>query len=126
MSDRDLLLAGKHIMIVDDEPLLAFDLSDVLTAHGGQIVGPCHSLPEAFDELSRSRGRVDIAVLDVHVGKDIVWPFARRLRDEGVPFFFVSAVCSPDEIDPDFRDVPCLRKPLDYAQLRDTFKKAFA
>ena len=125
MSDSDPLLAGKHMLVVDDEPLLAYDMADLLQFHGARIAGTCTSLEEAV-ALIESGEPIDAAVLDIQVGNDEVWPCARRLRERGIPFLFVSALCGMRPLPAPFEDRPYLGKPMDPSRLRDALKSLLA
>jgi CheY-like chemotaxis protein len=122
MSDSDPLLAGKHMLVVDDEPLLAFDMADLLQLHGARIAGTCTTLEEAV-RLIDSGEPIDAAVLDIQIGGDEVWPCARRLRERGIPFLFVSALCGIRPLPAQFADRPFLGKPLNRSRLREALRK---
>jgi CheY-like chemotaxis protein len=122
MSDTDPMLAGKSVMIVDDEPLLAYDLADLLQVHGAAIAATCMSLDEAQQELDRT-DHVDCALLDIQLGKEEVWPLAHRLKERGTPFLFVSAICGTRELPDEFAGTPCVAKPVDLTRLRDALRE---
>jgi CheY-like chemotaxis protein len=122
MSDSDPLLTGKHMLVVDDEPLLAYDMADLLQFHGARIAGTCTSLEEAV-ALIDSGEPIDAAVLDIQIGSEEVWPCARRLSERGIPFLFVSALCGIRPLPAPFADRPYLGKPLDRTRLRDALRK---
>ncbi len=82
-------IAGARIMLVEDEVILALDLSMTLEEAGAAVVGPFHRLSEA-----QSYARVDAldaAILDIDVRGRDVFPLADRLRDAGVPILFHTA-----------------------------------
>jgi DNA-binding response OmpR family regulator len=79
-------LAGARILVVDDEPLIALDLTALLAAEGAEVVGPAGSLAEGL-RLARL-GDVSVALLDVRLGRQSVAPLARLLHEQGVPFAF--------------------------------------
>ena len=122
MLDSDPLLSGKQMLVVDDEPLLAYDLADVLQLYGARIAGAYTALDDAV-QLIESGERIDCAVLDIQIGNREVWPCARRLRDRGIPFLFVSALCGIRPLPDGFADRPCLPKPLNPIQLRETLRR---
>ena len=120
MSDRDLILAGKHLLIVDDEPLLAFDLAELLSVHGASIVGPHHNLADAIRCVEHDDDRIDCALLDIQLGQDLVWPLADLLSERGIPHIFISAQCGSPAIADRLAGRPCLAKPVSTKQLRAT------
>lgn len=74
-------------MIVEDEALIAFDLEMTFEDAGFDVYGPFYSLHEAMEADITD---VDIAVLDVQLGKHTVFPFADKLTEHDVPFVFHS------------------------------------
>jgi CheY-like chemotaxis protein len=115
------MLAGKHVMIVDDEPLLAYDLADLLQLHGATIAATCTSLDEAVQE-ARGAERIDCALLDIQLGRDEIWPVAHELKKRGTPFLFVSAICGTRELPAEFAGQQCVAKPVDLGRLRDALR----
>ncbi len=81
-------LAGKRVLVVEDELLVALLVEDVLAAAGCIVVGPFSRLPEA---LAAARIEpVDAALLDVNIAGESVFPVAHVLDERGVPFLFVT------------------------------------
>ena len=62
MIDQSSVLAGKRILIVEDEPLIATEHCSVLSEAGAEIVATCASVTGALDYLDRTA--VDVAVVD--------------------------------------------------------------
>lgn len=121
MSDADPILAGKHVLVVDDEPLLAYDLADLLQLYGARIAGTCMSLEEA-EHQAEFEPQIDCAVLDIQLGDQEIWPCARKLKERGIPFLFVSALCGIRPLPDEFAGRTCLAKPVDIGRLRDSLK----
>lgn len=101
-------LPGKRVLVVEDNPALAYDIDDSLREMGAEVIGPALDLQTGL-QLAREN-RLDAAVLDIDLGSDFVWPLARELKGHQVPFVFVSAECA-DKLPPDFQHVVCLDKP---------------
>ena len=103
-------LAGRRVLIVEDEVIVAFALECEVEDAGGEIIGPAHSLEEAERLLDQP---IDVAILDINLNGESVWPVARALRDRGVPYVLASANCDdPRATDPVFADVPRFDKPV--------------
>jgi CheY-like chemotaxis protein len=99
--------ADRRILLVEDEELVALEMSTELSLLGWAIVGPASTLKEAQSLLSSN---VDAAVLDVNLRGRSIYPLAEALEERDVPFLF----CTGYEIvDPEgrFPDVPVIRKP---------------
>lgn len=86
MSNPDL--SGKRVLVVEDELLVAMLLEDMLTDAGCVIVGPFARVPEAL--AAAEIETLDIALLDVNVAGEKVFPVAYALEKRGVPFLFVT------------------------------------
>lgn len=108
MSEESL--RGRHVLIVEDEYLLADDLSDALSDVGAKVVGPAGSIEQAT-ALILSREPIDVAILDVNLRGEMVFPVADALRQRGIPFAFATGYdrwALPER----FSDVPRIEKPL--------------
>ncbi|WP_296600652.1 response regulator [Phenylobacterium sp.] len=102
-------LAGRRILVVDDEPLVAMLIEDLLRDEGVEVVGPASSLAQAL-ELAGDPG-LDGALLDVNLAGEFVYPVAEILRARDVPFAFVTGYGRAG-LDPDFADAPVMPKPV--------------
>lgn len=116
------MLAGKQLLVVDDEPLLAFDVGEILEAQGAEVIGPCTSLAEARFNLAQLPAPPDGAVLDIQVGEELIWPLAEELERNGTKCVFVSAYFGPEERNGLDRSRPRLTKPLNEGELRKALK----
>ncbi len=96
------------LLLVEDEELIALNLTEELSDMGWSVVGPASSLSEAFSLLATSV--VDAAVLDVNLRGQTVYPLAEELERRCVPFVFSTGY---EVVDPQgrFDAVPVLRKP---------------
>jgi DNA-binding response OmpR family regulator len=79
-------LSGAFVFIVEDEPIVAFDLRMMLEEAGATVIGPAMNLKQA-EELSL-QAPISVALLDVRLGNDDVFKIARTLWDRGVPLVF--------------------------------------
>jgi DNA-binding response OmpR family regulator len=76
------------ILILEDELLLAMALKATLGHAGYDIVGPMPDIPGGC-EAART-APLDIALLDVNLNGDKVFPVADILAARGVPFVFLT------------------------------------
>ena len=80
----------QRIFIVEDEVMVAFEMSDILEDLGFDIVGPSIHLEDA--EAKARNSEIDVALLDVNMGsKKTTKPVAEILRERGIPFVFITA-----------------------------------
>jgi CheY-like chemotaxis protein len=105
---KEQVLAGQRILVVEDEPIVAWDLADVLGSYGCEVVGPAYDLPQA-EKLSQEP--LDGAVLDVNLGDQKVFPVADTLAERQVPFCFVTGY-GVAGLRPGDLDRPILQKPV--------------
>ena len=102
-------LAGKHILIVEDEYFIATDLARALEAEDATILGPFCDLALAL--ASARDNHIDVALLDVNLNGEHCYPVAELLEDRTVPFLFVTGydrAALPER----FRSAPRLTKPF--------------
>jgi DNA-binding response OmpR family regulator len=84
----------KRILIVEDEPLVAFDNEHFLRDAGYEIVATVDSVPDAVNAIDED---VDLVLADVRLsdggnGRDV----ARAALEKGVPLIFVTGGCPDD------------------------------
>lgn len=77
-------LSGLRVLLVEDEPLLAWELELALASAGAIVVGPASTLQSAF-ALAREEG-LAAAVIDYRLGQDEAAPLAALLYEQGIPF----------------------------------------
>lgn len=82
-------LQGLSVLAVEDEALVAMCLEDILLDLGCAVLGPAARVHQALKLLDTEH--VDIAVLDVNVAGEVVFPVADKLKALGVPFIFATA-----------------------------------
>jgi len=81
-------LAGKRVLVVEDEMLVALLIEDVLSEAGCVVVGPYARLAPAL--AAATTENIDAALLDVNVANEKIFPVAYVLEARGVPFLFVT------------------------------------
>jgi CheY-like chemotaxis protein len=81
-------LAGKRVLLVEDEALLSMVLVDYLTEAGCIVVGPAHTVDKAAALINEAT--FDAALLDVNLSGRTSQDLALALTQKGVPFAFVT------------------------------------
>lgn len=105
-----------RILLIEKDSVVANDLALELEALGMWISGITNSLIGALKEIEEKD--LDFALLSVELQDGVSYQVARRLMTLGVPFAFFTSF-ENDEIDPEFRHVPRLSKPLDTPAIAD-------
>lgn len=74
---------GMRVLVVEDDAILALDLSMIVEDAGHTVEGPFHRLHSAlaFERFER----VDVAILDVDICGEEVFPFADRCSAASLP-----------------------------------------
>lgn len=89
-------MSGMSVLVVEDDFIVAYDMQMMLEEQGARVLGPAHSLAEGLALLEQERPTV--AVLDVNLGGEYVFPLAEALRDRQVPFVFATAYADEDRL----------------------------
>ena len=82
------VFAGRRILVVEDEGIVAWWLEDLLRDLGCEVIGPAAKLEEAHQLVAQQS--MDAAILDINVGGETVFPVADRLLELGIPFVFAT------------------------------------
>jgi CheY-like chemotaxis protein len=83
-----LLISAKRVLVVEDEYLVAMDMSAYLEAAGAHVVGPASNVSAALAALERTE--LDGAILDVNLRGEMAYPVADALAARGIPFVFTT------------------------------------
>ncbi len=110
MTSR-LALAGRRILLVEDNYMIAMDMVATLREAGAALLGPASRLDQALALLHTSRDPPDFAVLDLDLHGVPSYPVADALIERGVPFLFTTGFNS-DGIAARYRSYPRLEKPV--------------
>src|SRR5690349_15340362 len=101
-------LTERSVLLVEDDILLSTDLAFVLTEAGCKAVVPTTSNAAALSAMVHYI--VDVAILDVNIQNEWVFPVANALDAAGIPFLFLTAY-SHDSIPAEHRPRPFIQKP---------------
>ncbi len=103
----------QKLLVVEDEPLIAFDTEYFLETHGYTVVGTIDNAMAA--QALIAEGGIDLVLCDVKLngsnGRDV----AISAQGAGIPVLFVTATCPIDA-----RDIAigCLSKPFSQKDLK--------
>ena len=107
-------LAGRRVLVVENEYFIAMDIASALMDAGVDVVGPAVSVAGAIGLAEAEH--LDAAVLDVALSDGKVFPLADLLGSKAVPVVFATAYeCT--SLPERYRSMPCLEKPFEYQVL---------
>lgn len=98
-------LAGRVVLVVEDEPLVGLDVVEMLTAAGAHAVS-ANRAGEAIATIDRLR--ITAAVLDINLGDGDCATICKHLWERGIPFLFHTGYNAPLA---SWSHVPVVRKP---------------
>lgn len=102
-------LAGRRLLVVEDEVFVAMLIEDVLEGAGGAVIGPAARVDEALALIEAENP--DGALLDVNLGGELVYPVAEALARLEIPFVFVTGY-GAEGIAAPFKGRPTIKKPF--------------
>lgn len=108
-------LQGARILIVEDEFLLAMDLSDRLRREGCEVIGPASRESKALAVLERDRP--DAVVLDLNLDGKLPVNLAETLVARQIPFVVVTGYGNRRLDVPTLQEAPRLDKPVEMLDL---------
>ena len=113
----------QRVLIVEDEVLIGLVLEDILDMLGCTVAANAESLETgtaALDELGADG--FDVAIVDVHLGADPVYPLADRIAALGKPIVFATG-SHPDTLPERFSGAAVLEKPYAFAAVEAALKR---
>jgi PAS domain S-box-containing protein len=108
------VLAGKRILVVEDEPLVALDMIASLEGVAAQVAGPASTAEEALDIIASTA--LDGALLDGNLHGLPVDVIATALTKKNIPFIFVTGY-GRESLPLGFNSIEILGKPFTADQL---------
>lgn len=83
------LLDGMHVLLLEDEYLIAMDVEELCREHGAETVTVAHSMAalgaNPFDEPP-----FHVAILDIMLAGQTTLDFAEQLARRNIPFIFAT------------------------------------
>ena len=114
----------KTVLVVEDEFIIALDLSETVRDLGYRVEGPYANKDHAFIAIDQEMP--DVAILDVMTADGEVFPLADALTEAGVPIIFHSGHVTPREIAERYPDAQAAAKPCPPNMLIDMIETAKA
>ena len=113
-------LSGRRVLIVEDEPMVAWMLHDMLANFGCVVVGSADRLEEGqamIQELA-----IDAVALDLNLRGQMSYPLADMLVARAIPFVFTTGYPRLLEA---YRAYPYLLKPYHRSAMREALLALF-
>lgn len=120
--ETKLNLSGLHILIVEDQILIALDLEATLTDAGADSVITSSSQSDGLLQIELRKP--DVAILDVSLGDETSLPVAEALLSQNVPFVFATGYGEDGIIPPHLSAFPVVTKPYDSATILNSIRDA--
>lgn len=108
----------KRILIVEDEPLTAFDTETMLTDFGYEVVATTDDYQQAVEKLEQEVVHLILADVRLH-GEELGLELARNAQLKGVPTLLATGQHMSV---PTAHAVGCIRKPYSERQLRQALE----
>jgi DNA-binding NtrC family response regulator len=116
-------LAGRRILLAEDEGLIALELERMLVDFGCDVVGPVASVEGVLENAER--GGFDGAVLDVNLRGRQIFEILPKLQGLGMRIVIASGYNDATLFPPPFRAVPRIAKPFDERELKRICERVF-
>ena len=121
MTGEGKTIAGKRVLVVEDELMIRMLLAGMLTDLGHTVTAEAGGLDEAV--VIAKKGDFDVAVLDVNLNGQPVTPVVEILVERGVPFIFASGY-GHRGLPEAYRTIPTLQKPFQADALAQAIETA--
>lgn len=115
---------GKHILVLEDDALLAMDMEDFLSDLGVDVIGPVSDIAAALEKISATD--LDGAVIDLNLKGELSFPVIERLRAESIPFVICSGYAEIPRIRTQLTGLTIISKPCDFDNLPNVLATEFA
>ncbi len=115
-------LAGRRVLVVEDDYIIATDVLDMLVSAGAVPVGPIGWEDEALALVTGAAVPLDLAILDIDLHGTLSYRIADALTARGIPLVFATGFNSEAVAQP-YRGYPRLEKPVSQRALLATLTK---
>jgi two-component SAPR family response regulator len=116
------ILTGLRVLIVEDEFLVGLILEDDLKAKGSEIVATCQTLVDGTRAAENSE--FDLAILDINLNGEMVFPLADVLVSRSKPLIFLSGYIA--NLPERFAKFEAVSKPYQILELESAIARALA
>ena len=111
-----MLAKGRRVIVVEDEPLIAIMIEEMLIELGWEVAAIAYSAPAAIAELETCQPA--LTVLDINLG-----PTSSLAVASGVPVLFTTGYTAKNIL-PECGQAPVLAKPFSPVELAASVERA--
>lgn len=119
----DTTVSPARVLVVEDQYLIRMMLEDMLADLGHDVAAAVGTMPEASEQARN--GDFHVAILDVNVDGEQIFPVADIIAERGLPFVFATGY-GEHSLPDAYRGCPTLLKPFQASQLADMLTKLLA
>jgi PAS domain S-box-containing protein len=101
--------SGRSVLVVEDDAIVALVLAAGLRSDGWKTIGPASTIATAHTLLAQET-TPDVALLDINLNGEPVYPLAQFLQARNIPFAFYSGH-SALILEDGYKNVPLIAKP---------------
>ena len=117
----DKLLAGRRVLVIEDEMLILMMIEDMLADLGCESIAVASKIDPALSLIDGQE--FDTAMLDMNLNGIESYPIADALTARDVPYFF-STGNSVSNVKYGYRDQDVLKKPFTFEQLSNMLSRS--
>jgi CheY-like chemotaxis protein len=103
-------LAGRRVLIAEDDSAIAENLAFEISAEGGTVVGPVGTVNAALDVIANRD--LDGVLLDLNLTGETAFPVADDLAARHIPFVIMTGFDARAVVPARHAKVSCLHKPV--------------
>jgi CheY-like chemotaxis protein len=120
-ANGEINLHGRRVLVVEDDPMVAMLLMDMLEAIGCEVVAVASRLEDALEKAQRLS--FDLAILDVNLEGANTFHVAELLAKRGIGFIFATGY-GDVHLPADLANAPVLQKPFGERDVARALRRA--
>jgi len=120
-ANDEISLKGRRVLVVEDDPMVAMLLVDMLDAIGCEIVAVASRLEDALEKAQSLS--FDVAILDINLAGANTFHVAELLSKRGIGFVFATGYGNA-HLPPDLANAPVLQKPFVERDIAQALRRA--
>jgi DNA-binding NtrC family response regulator len=109
-------LTGYRLLVIEDEMMLAWRISEMLAELGGAVGKIAFSSDQGWEALGT---RWDCGIVDINLKCTLAFPPVAILEEQRIPFITCSAYADALDVQPEIATATRVTKPVTIDRLRD-------